>query len=103
MTTLHPIVGDATATNWTKEAPDVRKLCASSLFHLCHVVLHKRRGMGKDGPTHAAHHFACHLLLHHDGDPMGGHGALAELALRLQFGFKSLCSLLATQVSRGND
>ena len=25
------------------------------------MVLHKRRRMGKDGSTHAAHHFACHL------------------------------------------
>ena len=25
------------------------------------MVLHKRRRMGEDGSTHAAHHFACHL------------------------------------------
>ena len=25
------------------------------------MVLHKRRRMGEDGPTHAAHNFACHL------------------------------------------
>ena len=34
MTTLHSMVGDATTTDRTKEAPDVWKLCASSLFHL---------------------------------------------------------------------
>ena len=113
---LHPVVGEGNSTNGTEETPELRQRCASSLLHLRRVVFHKAGGVCQDGATHAAHKLARHLededqdedeggddapdlLLHHDGDSVGGDRLPAELAKRFQLCCQAFCSLLSTKVT----